>query len=224
MNIKINKILSLPRSLFINIHLFGLKKGIKMPILISNNFKTKGLHRGAIKIEAPLKFGMIEIGFWGTIDIQDKGKGLFMLEDGGSVIFKGKARIGSGSSIRAKGTIEFGKEFKNNKNLHIGCVKKIIFHDDVLIGYDVWIIDNDGGHPIYDLESGKKMENSKPIEIGEHVWIGAFVDIRKGVKVSRNSVVAWKSLVTKKFETENCIIAGTPAKIIKENINWKLYE
>ena len=43
----------------------------------------------------------------------------------------------------------------------------------------------------------------------------------KDVKISRNSVVAYGSLVTKKFEQENVLLAGIPAKIVKENIYWK---
>ena len=43
---------------------------------------------------------------------------------------------------------------------------------------------------------------------------------RKGVVIPSNSVVGTNALVTKKFDKENIIIAGTPAKIIKQDIIW----
>ena len=42
----------------------------------------------------------------------------------------------------------------------------------------------------------------------------------KDVTIPPNSIVGADSLVNKSFDRENIIIAGTPAKIVKENINW----
>jgi len=44
------------------------------------------------------------------------------------------------------------------------------------------------------------------------------VKINKNTKISDDSIVGWGSIVTKKFEDKNIIIAGTPAKIVKRNI------
>ena len=46
------------------------------------------------------------------------------------------------------------------------------------------------------------------------------ITILKNTKIPSNSVVAQGSTVTKKFDTENIIIAGNPAKIVKENTIW----
>jgi acetyltransferase-like isoleucine patch superfamily enzyme len=59
----------------------------------------------------------------------------------------------------------------------------------------------------------------EPIKIGNHVWIGMNSTILKGVTLGDNSIVAAGSVVTKSFPN-NVLIAGVPAKIIKENINW----
>lgn len=69
----------------------------------------------------------------------------------------------------------------------------------------------------------KHLENLNPnadIEIGNHVWIAQGVSILKGAKIPSNCIVGAKSLVNKKFEEVNCIIAGIPAKIIKRGVNW----
>lgn len=50
--------------------------------------------------------------------------------------------------------------------------------------------------------------------IGENCWIGANVRICKGVTIGDNSVVAACSVVTKDVPA-NCIVAGNPAKVVK---------
>ena len=44
--------------------------------------------------------------------------------------------------------------------------------------------------------------------------------ILKGAYISSNTVIGAFSVVTKKFEKNNIIIAGKPANIVKENIVW----
>ena len=47
--------------------------------------------------------------------------------------------------------------------------------------------------------------------------------ILKGVNLPNGTIVGTCSLVNKKFEKENTLIAGTPARIIKENVAWVPY-
>jgi acetyltransferase-like isoleucine patch superfamily enzyme len=42
----------------------------------------------------------------------------------------------------------------------------------------------------------------------------------KGSFIKDNSIIATGSVVTKAFEESNVIIAGSPAKIVKENVSW----
>ena len=42
----------------------------------------------------------------------------------------------------------------------------------------------------------------------------------KNTTIPNGCVVATRSIVTRNFEKENCIIAGSPAKVVKENISW----
>ena len=76
-------------------------------------------------------------------------------------------------------------------------------------------------HPIYNVDTNEKINISKVgISIGNHVWIARNSAILKDVKIGNNNIVAYGSIVTKNFETENCIIAGSPAKIRKHNVDW----
>ena len=83
-------------------------------------------------------------------------------------------------------------------------------------GIDVWCTDV---HTVTDLE-GNPLNFSESIEIGNHVWVGKDVKIGKNTKISADSIIGWGSIVTKKFDETNVVIAGNPAKIVKRNINW----
>lgn len=70
------------------------------------------------------------------------------------------------------------------------------------------------------IQNGKRINESRDIKIGNHVWIGTQVNILKGTKICDNSIVGACSLVSAEFEEDGIIIAGVPAKKIKENIDW----
>ena len=72
------------------------------------------------------------------------------------------------------------------------------------------------------MYENEKKVSQLPVEIGNHVWIAAFVDILKGVNIPSDSVVAYRSCVTKPFFNEHSLIAGYPAKQIKEQVNWNI--
>lgn len=58
-----------------------------------------------------------------------------------------------------------------------------------------------------------------PISIGNHVWIGTNAIILKGVDIGDGAVVAAGAVVTRSVPPR-CIVAGNPAKIVKENVEW----
>jgi acetyltransferase-like isoleucine patch superfamily enzyme len=85
------------------------------------------------------------------------------------------------------------------------------------IGGNVKIFDHDF-HPIDPQErldhpnSGMK---TKPVDIGENVFIGANVIILKGSKIGNNCVIGAGAVVSGTFE-DNTVIAGNPAVIIRK--------
>lgn len=111
----------------------------------------------------------------------------------------------------------------------IGSSNYILIKRLAMISTRVDIIDNNN-HPvnpsdrkIMNLQGGSpalkswKYSQSSPIIIGENTWIGKNSLILKGVSIEHNSVVAAKSVVTKNV-TANTIVAGNPAKKVKEKI------
>lgn len=69
-------------------------------------------------------------------------------------------------------------------------------------------------------ETGTRINPAKDVVIGNHVWVGHRALITKGVSIPENCVVGTGAVVTKPIDKSGTVIAGVPAKIIKENINW----
>lgn len=95
--------------------------------------------------------------------------------------------------------------------------EKIVIGNNTFIGANVKILDNDF-HPL-DIDDrnndNKNKIKSKEINIGENCFIGVNSIILKGTTIGNGSIVGAGSVVTGKFP-ENVILAGNPAKIIKE--------
>ncbi|MEE9365059.1 MAG: hypothetical protein V3U92_20845, partial [Cellulophaga sp.] len=60
----------------------------------------------------------------------------------------------------------------------------------------------------------------KDIIIERNCYIGSAVCFAPGTKFSINTMVGLGSVVAKKFEQDNVLVAGSPAKVKKENFNW----
>lgn len=74
-------------------------------------------------------------------------------------------------------------------------------------------------HTIMDM-AGNIINRATSIEIGDHVWIAKHVTVLKNSKIMENSVIGCNSVVAKQFDKSNVVIAGNPAKIVKENVQW----
>ena len=105
-----------------------------------------------------------------------------------------------------------------NEGVTITCASNVYIGKGANIAREAVIRDYDG-HYIEDLN----YRTSKPVRIGDNVWIGYRAMILKGVTVGDGSIVAANSVVTKDVPS-HCIVAGNPAKIIRTNINWRDFQ
>lgn len=97
---------------------------------------------------------------------------------------------------------------------------KLKIDKNCMISKNLQIRCGESPHLIFDLESGDYLDNSEGVFIGEHVWIGEDVYITKRVTIPEECIIAARSVVTKRFTGSNLAIAGNPAKVVKENIQW----
>jgi len=80
------------------------------------------------------------------------------------------------------------------------------------VSFGVTVLDDDGhgfGPPPY----------SKPVTIGDDVWIGCNVTILKGVTIGAGSAIAAGTVVNKSCPPRS-LVAGVPGKIIRTDIRW----
>jgi hypothetical protein len=63
-----------------------------------------------------------------------------------------------------------------------------------------------------DLKNDQRINHVENVIIDNHVWVAAHASILKGDVILSNSVIATRSVVTKKINEENVLLAGTPAK------------
>lgn len=114
-----------------------------------------------------------------------------------------------------------------NDNFFNGSNNVIIspLHTKVLIGDDnlfagsiaIW---GRNDHIVYDINTRQRLNLDKDIFIGDKNWIGQNTTFLPGGLVSSNSVVGYGSLINKRFIKNNVLIAGVPAEIKREEINW----
>ena len=215
----VKHILDIPGTIWLNFKVFEFKDAIKLPVMLSRNVKIKEIHKGVFQLPDNIRPFLIKIGIEGVDGVANNQKGCLVISQNSKLVFKGKTSISRGILLRSSGKIIFGSNFYCNCNLSIICANSIEFGDDCILVWNVHIRDCDG-HSIY--QNGEKINKSKKVTIGNHVWIGQDVKILKGVVIPKDSVVAMNSCVTKKFDFNNIIIGGSPAKIIKQNIDWEV--
>ena len=189
-----NVIYTMPSAVF-NIHPTA-KIIIKAPLLYGNN-PVKGMRMPTcLRMEANT-----------TLELHDGpltryGKGAYNLRYGAyiEVVNGGKLTIGQGAA---------------NIGLTIMCAKEVTIGNGVRIGRNVSIRDWNGPHVIIN----DHYRNHAPVHIEDHVWLCTGCTIMPGVTVGEGSVVAANATVTKDVPPHS-LVGGSPAKVLKENIEW----
>ena len=213
-------VLSIPKTLYFNFKVLKFKEALRLPVLISYKIKLRGVNRKTVTILGEKRTASIRIGFGASrFSIESTRKGMINLNHGSLVIGENSG-LSEGVIIDAKNAkIVLGKHFRCNYATLIAAENDdIIFGDEVVLGWKINIRNCDGH---YIIDNGVLKDNHGRITIGNHVWICAHSDLMKGASVGDDSVVAYGSMVNKSFEMPNVLIAGRPAKVIREAIDWQ---
>ncbi|KAF0336476.1 sugar O-acetyltransferase [Pediococcus acidilactici] len=137
------------------------------------------------------------------------------------------ADVGENVTIMSPFRVTYGKHMQLgndvliNANANFLDANLVTIGDRVLIGPDVKFYC--GEHSIdASKRFGKRSDGSsyvisttRPIEVGNDVWIGGNVTILPGVKIGNNTIIAAGAVVNKDVP-DNAIFGGVPAKKIKD--------
>ena len=194
-NIKAGHVIYTMPSAVFDIHP-SAKIEIKAPFLFGNN-PVRGMKMPTcLRMEANT-----------TLEIHDGpltryGTGPYNLRYGAyiEIVNGGKLTIGQGAC---------------NVGLTIMCAKEVIIGNGVRIGRHVSIRDWNGPHVIIN----EHYRNHAPVHIGDRVWLCTGCTIMPGVTIGEGAVVAANSIVTKDVPPYS-LVGGSPAKILKEKIEW----
>lgn len=178
-------------------------------ILRGNRVLIRGI--GRIETGGLVKIGMGRVGFMHKYDRT-------YLNVNGRLVFRGKFSIGKGCRFDiGKGAVaEFGEGYVNANTMFV-IMHGLTMGDGCAVSWGCQFLDED----FHKISFPARHWRDNPIRIGNHVWIGSNVIVLKGSVIPDGCVVASGSVVTRAFEEGSVLIAGNPATVVRENVNWE---
>jgi len=131
---------------------------------------------------------------------------------------------GSGPVSMARGTrvvvltdarLEIGALTVINFNASITCFQHVSIGLGSGIGWNSIVFDSNGHELVVD---GVPRPGNKPVNIGDHVWVGAGVTVL-GATIGDGAVVGAGSVVVGEVP-ERVMVAGNPARVIGKNVSF----
>lgn len=122
--------------------------------------------------------------------------------------------------VSGGGILEIGHNTYFSGKVHIACIEGTKVHiGERCLFSDEIVFRTGDSHSILD-DKGERINPSQDINIGNHVWIGQQVIVLKGADIADETIVGTRTLVTGKKYKRNVVLAGTPAKEIKQGVTW----
>lgn len=198
-----------------NFRCFSFAQAIHLPVLLYGKVVIHDLS-GKVEIKAPLRYGMIKVGYkWldlfptsilptqllisGKLVFEGRciisgGVGLFVQHKDASLVIGDEVSIGGGTLVKSVDVLEIGKRTSITGN----CV-----------------IMNSNMHVVKNIDTGAVKKPWGPIIIGESCWINAGCVVNKGAIIPNYSISARNSFLNKDYSEfgENLFLVGCPAKV-----------
>lgn len=191
----------------------GIRRILSGPLIWTASSTVQVVVRGRLQLGGKMMLGF---PFAKTPEIP---RGTLLFVDKNSTLrTKGMFIALPGSRVEAVhgGTLEIGEDTGFNAGAYISCADRIVIGNDVRAGRGVTIRDTNGGHwmnlPGY--------RNTKPVEIGDHVWLCEGCTVMPGVKIGSGAVVGERAVVFGNVPA-NALVMGNPAKVVCEQVEWK---
>jgi acetyltransferase-like isoleucine patch superfamily enzyme len=129
--------------------------------------------------------------------------------------------IGDGTSILSGTVIQGDGSFTIGKNSRIINDHYIDLGNDVRIGNNTWLAGKQSQIWTHGSLHTKTGEKDLRVVIGDDIYIGSNTLIAPGVHIAHLNLIGMGSVVTKSIETSRNVVAGNPATIVKQDIDWR---
>lgn len=119
------------------------------------------------------------------------------------------------------GSIVIGRNCSICGETHLSVIEgtSLLVGDDCLFSSHIMIATGDS-HSIINRYTEERVNPSKDINIGNHVWFGHNSTVLKGVSIGDDNIIGACSVVSKSFTQNGIAVAGNPARVVKESITW----
>ena len=114
--------------------------------------------------------------------------------------------------------LEIGSNTLIGRDSTVTAINSVVIEDEVLTGPHVFIADynHEYKNPYIPIKNqGNRARKGDRVLIEKGTWIGTNSVIVGNVHIGKNCVVGANSVVTKDIP-DFCVVAGTPAKIIRK--------
>ena len=142
------------------------------------------------------------------------GNGTVELADGVSLGWPESSSTASATMLQARGRdarVRVGADSRFSSGVQVIARSEVRFGRRCLVGPETIVYDSDF-HALK-ISERSKQGVTRPVVIGDDVWIGARVLIMKGVTIGNGAVIAAGAVVVRDVE-EGTIVGGNPASPI----------
>lgn len=177
---KLEKVLSIPKSLYFCLRSMPCKTAFKLPIIVSYRTKLKSL-KGKVICSGK----RVRIGFGGSGTAVHKP---CSIENNGIIYLGNQVNFGGGCQIctvNNDSELRIGNNTSFMAECHVVAKKNIVIGNDCLISWDTQIMDSDL-HNIF--SEGKIINDDDAIVVEDHVWICSKAILLKGTYISKGTL------------------------------------
>lgn len=118
-------------------------------------------------------------------------------------------------TIECRGRLTIGDDTIFGHHCTIAVHELVTIGTDCLIAEMVSIRDHDHGFTRLDVPMRQQGARTRPVRIGDDVWIGAKATVVSGVTIGDHAIVAAGAVVTSDVPA-GAIVGGVPARVIRQ--------
>ncbi|WP_324004818.1 acyltransferase [Aeromonas hydrophila] len=121
------------------------------------------------------------------------------------------------SSVLFFGEDNYFNPHGQSMSLTLSEGKNIFFGSRCLLSFGISIRLADP-HLIFDAKTKRRINHSKSVFVGDHVWIGQDALLLKGTKIGSGSIIGASSVLSNKSVHSNSSWAGNPARLLRNDV------